>query len=261
MPLMRPRMATARLTPSRRPHPVTAAGAKPAAASTMGGTLRALSLLAVLAAAILATGCSTAQIEQLKHSRTGIASGERVVILARQHHSTHEAELDFVECVGNALSRGANGLEIASHSDFVNGLYPWFEPAIAPLNPEELPALLARPGVAERLAETGVRYVVWMDGMTERVDGGGSLSCAAGPGGAGCFGLAWWETDARYEAAIWDLKHVDQAGLISADVTGRSVIPAVIVPLPFISRPQANACRGLAQQLQEFLVVEDQLTR
>ncbi len=249
----------------RRPHRLRPpAAALPGAASAQlatGSAIRVIGLLALLAAAMVAAGCSTAQIEQLKHSRTGIASGERVVILARQHHNTHETELDFVDCVGNSLGRGANGLEIASHTDFVNGLYPWFEPATAPLTANELPSLLARPGVAERLAETGVRYVVWVDGMTERVDGGGSLSCAVGPGGGGCFGLAWWETDSRYEAAIWDLKQVGQAGMISADVTGRSVIPAIIVPLPFIARPQANACRGLAQQLQEFLVVEDQLSR
>lgn len=220
-----------------------------------------LGALWAVAAVALTAGCTTAQVEQLKHARTGIAPGERVVLLARQHHNARETETDFLRCVSNALTRGRSGLEIAPQEDFINGLYPWFEPATAPLSASELPALLARPGVAERLAETGVRYVVWMDGMTERVDGGGSLSCAVGPGGAGCFGLAWWETDANYEAAIWDLKTIDQAGLISTDVTGRSVIPAVIIPLPLIARPQANACRGMAQQLQEFLLVDDQLSR
>ena len=214
-----------------------------------------------LAGVALVSACTTAQVEQLKHAPTGIAPGERVVLLARQHHNARETESDFLRCVSNAMQRGRSGLEIAPEEDFINGLYPWFEPATAPLTASELPSLLARPGVAERLAATGVRYVVWVDGMTERVDGGGSLSCAVGPGGGGCFGLAWWETDANYEAAIWDLKTIDQSGLISTDVTGRSVVPAVIIPLPFIARPQANACRGMAQQLQEFLVVEDQLSR
>jgi hypothetical protein len=214
-----------------------------------------------LAGVALLSGCTTAEVQQLKHASTGVAPGERVVLLARQHHNARETESDFLRCVSSALQRGGSGLEIATQEDFVNGLYPWFEPATAPLTASELPSLLARPGVAERLAQTGVRYVVWMDGMTERVDGGGSLSCAVGPGGGGCFGLAWWETDANYEAAIWDLKTIDQAGLISTDVTGRSVIPALVVPLPLIARPQANACRGMAQQLQEFLLVESPLSR
>ncbi len=216
-----------------------------------------LTMIAVVAAALLGTGCVTAQIEQVRHSATGIERGERIVILARQHHNSHEAENDFMQCVGNALQRGGRGLEMASREDFINGLYPWFEPATAPLSAEELPALLARPGVAEQLTLTGVRYVVWMDGMTDRVDGGGSLACAISPAGGGCFGLGWWETDSNYEAAIWDLKTFDQAGVISTDYTGRSVVPAVVIPIPFIARTQANACRGMADQLHEFLVVGD----
>jgi hypothetical protein len=221
---------------------------------------RATLLAGLVAAAMLAAGCVTSDIAQHKHGSTGVAKGERIVILSRQHHNNHEAENGFMQCVGNALTRSRQGLEVVSREAFIDGMYPWLEPATAPLNPDELPSLLARPGVAERLTMNGVRYVVWMDGMTERVDGGGSLSCAVGPGGAGCFGLAWWETDSNYEAAIWDLKTSGEVGTISADVTGRSVIPAVIIPLPFIARTQANACRGMAQQLQEFLMVEDGLS-
>ncbi|MCC5869943.1 MAG: hypothetical protein JJU27_15680 [Gammaproteobacteria bacterium] len=216
-----------------------------------------LALAFIVAIALMTSGCVTADIEQVRHSATGVERGERIVILARQHHNSHEAEDDFMQCVGNALERGGRGLEIASRKDFLNGLYPWFEPATAPLTAEELPALLARPGVAEQLTLTGVRYVVWMDGMTDRVDGGGSLACAISPAGGGCFGLGWWETDSKYEAAIWDLKTFDQAGTISTDYTGRSVVPAVVIPIPFIARTQANACRGMADQLHEFLVVGD----
>ena len=66
-------------------------------------------------------------------------------------------------------------------------------------------------------------------------------------------GLAWWEDDARYDAAVWDIEELNQSGTIHADVRGRSVMPAVIVPMPFIARPQARACRGLTEQLEQFL--------
>ena len=42
-------------------------------------------------------------------------------------------------------------------------------------------------------------------------------------------------------------------GTIHADVKGRSVMPAIIIPLPFIARPQAHACKGLTEQLKQFL--------
>jgi hypothetical protein len=30
-------------------------------------------------------------------------------------------------------------------------------------------------------------------------------------------------------------------------------MPAIIIPIPLIARPQAHACRGLTDQLREFL--------
>jgi hypothetical protein len=72
-------------------------------------------------------------------------------------------------------------------------------------------------------------------------------------GGAGCMGLAWWEDDARYDVSVWDVDRLDESGTIHADVRGRSVMPAVVVPFPFIARPQAKACRGLTEQLHRFL--------
>jgi hypothetical protein len=94
---------------------------------------------------------------------------------------------------------------------------------------------------------------VWLDGSTDRVASGGGITCAAGVGGAGCMGLAWWEDDSRYDATVWDIQDVESEGTISADYKGRSVMPAIIIPIPLITRPQTHACRGLADQLRQFL--------
>ena len=99
--------------------------------------------------------------------------------------------------------------------------------------------------------------IVWLDGDTERVAGGGSLSCAAGPGGGGCFGFAWWQNDADYNASIWDLDGLESAGTVSADVSGTSFLPALVVPIPFIARTQSKACKTLADQLHNFIVAEE----
>lgn len=66
-------------------------------------------------------------------------------------------------------------------------------------------------------------------------------------------GLAWWEDESRYDATVWDIEQLESAGTIYADVNGRSVMPAIVVPLPFIARPQAQACRRLTEQLEQFL--------
>jgi hypothetical protein len=211
--------------------------------------------LVLLAAAMpLIAACGvTSRMEPYKQSDAVIQQGEHVVILARKQHATHETEEDFVQCISDALAKGDTGLDVHSSKDFEDKMYPWFEPSTAPLSTDDLTLLFERPGVLEQVRDTGVRYVVWLDGSTDRVASGGGITCAAGIGGAGCMGLAWWEDDSRYDATVWDIKDLQSEGTIHADVKGRSVMPAIIVPLPFIARPQAHACRGLTEQLKQFL--------
>ncbi len=214
-------------------------------------TLKAASLVAL---STLVSACGvTSRLEPYKQTDAVIAAGEQVVVLARKNHANHEAEEDFVDCISDALADGKNGIAVHSSTEFEDMMYPWFEPSTAPLSTDDLSTLLEKPEVMQRVRDSGVRFLVWLDGSTDRVASGGGITCAAGVGGAGCMGLAWWEDDARYDATVWDIKELDSAGTIHADVRGRSVMPAIIVPLPFIARPQAHACKGLTQQLEQFL--------
>jgi hypothetical protein len=216
--------------------------------------LSSCGLLVVLAAASALTGCSTtSRLEPYKQTDAVLKQGEGVVVLARRHHSTHEAEEDFIDCISDSLASSKLDIVVHDSTQFQDMLYPWFEPSTAPLNVTDLSELLDRPGVADLVTASGVRFVVWLDGSTDRVASGGSITCAAGIGGAGCMGLAWWEDDAQYDASVWDIEQRNESGTIHADVRGRSVMPAVIVPMPFIARPQAKACRGLGEQLERFL--------
>ncbi len=180
--------------------------------------LRVIGFTAVLP--LLGACGITSRIEPYKQTDAVIAEGEHVVVLARKQHSTHEAEEDFVQCLSDGLADGKNGLDVHSSKDFEDKMYPWFEPSTAPLSTEDLTVLLARPGVLDQVRTTGVRYVIWVDGSTDRVASGGGITCAAGVGGAGCMGLAWWEDDSRYDFTVWDIKDVESEGTIHADVQG-----------------------------------------
>ena len=204
--------------------------------------------------ASLAAGCSiTSRMEPYKQTAAILGEGEQVVVLARKHHATHETEADFIDCVSHALAAGSDGLSVHDTVTFEDQLYPWFEPSRAPLSTDELSELLDKPDVFDQVQSTGVRFLIWLDGSTDRVASGGGITCAAGVGGAGCMGLAWWEDDARYDATVWDIREQSSAGTIYANVKGRSTLPAIVIPIPLIARPRAAACRGMTEQLRHFL--------
>ena len=106
-----------------------------------------------------------------------------------------------MDCIGDNLGGGKGGLLVHDNNDFVDQMFPWFEPSTAPGKPEAMSELLARPGVADQVTKSGVRYVVWLDGSTRKTDGGGGLACGAAPGGAGCIGFGWWQKESAYAGA------------------------------------------------------------
>jgi len=223
---------------------------KPAINASLRATIVVLGTAALSA-------CVTSRVEHIKEGVTGIAEGEGIVIMAKSYHLGNETEAKFIDCVGDSIGRGKSGLRVVPHQEFVDALFPWFEPRTAPAETKGLPALMSRPGIAETIKAKGVRYLIWLDGDTDKTAGGGSMSCAVGPGGGGCFGFAWWQNDSDYEATVWDLDGLEDAGSVSADVTGTSFLPAIVVPVPLIARTQSKACKGLADQLKLFIVADE----
>jgi len=218
-------------------------------------------LRAVVAVVMGATlsACVTSRLEHIKEAKTGILEGESIVIMAKSYHLGNETEEKFIKCVGDSIGRGREGLRVIPNQEFVDALFPWFEPRTAPAETKGLPALMSRPGVAEIIKEKRVRYLIWLDGDTDKTAGGGSMSCAIGPGGGGCFGFAWWQNESQYEATVWDLDGLEDAGTVSADVSGTSFLPAIIIPVPLIARTRSKACKGLADQLKLFIVADDEV--
>jgi hypothetical protein len=208
--------------------------------------------LGIALVAIAASGCMTANLEESRTLSTQILAGEGVVLLAKPRVEGAMAEEEFMECVGDRINR-RYGIPVHGNQAFVDALFPWFEPSTAPQRAEGIVRLFSRPAVRQRIDESGVRYIVWVDGLTRQTDSGGSFSCAIGPGGGGCLGFGWWEKESDYDAFVWDLKEAKTAGVVSANVTGTSALVGVIVPLPFIARVQGTACDRLADQLGSFL--------
>ena len=130
------------------------------------------------ASALSLSACVTSRVEDVRQTTTGLNDGEGVVIMAKSYHLGNETEADFISCVGESIGRGSSGLRVVSNDEFVDALFPWFEPRTAPAETKGLPELMQRPGVPEMIADKGVRYIVWVDGVTQKTDGGGSKGLA-----------------------------------------------------------------------------------
>lgn len=208
-----------------------------------------------LALLVLTGSCKNSTIidEYRENPSTVMIEGESIVVLGRRNSASYETEFDFVDCVGQALRGRLRGVNIIPEREFLDSMYPYFEASTAPMDVQNLDTLIQTPEVAGKLADFRIRYFIWLDGYTERTDQTGAMSCTVGPGGAGCFGFATWDDEANYEATIWDFQELNLEGKISAESTGTSYMPAVIIPIPLLARVQSNVCSNMAGQISDFL--------
>ena len=201
---------------------------------------------------ITAVGCSTTRIDEEVNTAFTISGDESIVLLSNSYHTGNQTELDFMDCLNNSILKKQDTFEIIPTRQFQNLFYPWFEPSTAPQSIEDLPKILGNELIKEKLSVMKIKYLIKITGETKTNASSGALSCAAGPGGGGCFGFAWWDDTSAYNASVWDLSQETSVGNVSANVTGTSMIPAIIIPIPILARTQSNACDGLSDQIVNF---------
>jgi hypothetical protein len=211
----------------------------------------------LLTALCLLTGCVTSTVDEMVFNEPTEGIGDStVVILGRRHASDYETEPDFIRCVGKHIRARDKSIEVIGELEFINALYPWFEPRTAPLRPQDIDKLMVHPPVAAKMAELRTEYMIWIDGSTVQTNSAGSMTCGIGPGGAGCFGFGTWGNAANYEATIWDFTDRAEVGRVNTTASGQSYMPAVVIPIPIIAPVQGTACDGIGDQLLEFLSSE-----
>lgn len=217
-------------------------------------------LLPLLCTTLLTSGCTSVVIDQYRTGAVARDETDTVVVLGRRYAANYDTEIDLISCVGDEL-HDSKHLRVIPEQQFIDKLYPWFEPRTAPMKVNALKNLVQREEVAQVMEEFKIRHIVWIDGKTETVSSAGSIGCSIGAGGAGCFGFGTWDNESNYEATIWDYDKYKMLGKISADATGTSYMPAVLVPIPLIARVQTSACKGLADQLRAFFTPSDQVSQ
>lgn len=210
-----------------------------------------LALALVLA---LIEGCATSKVKVTQGIDTIISPGDGIVIF-HSRSGTSGAPISrikskrFAKRVEKTILKNRPGQLFVGERAFRDALFPWFETNTAPNSPTELPKLLARPLVKDKISELGVRYVIFI--------GGGTLSADGFPGVIptyyGYFGLAWWERKTSLTAAVWDLKRAGEVGKAESTASGTAVMPAFFFPVPIMPMTETTACKELGRQLVELL--------
>jgi len=219
---------------------------------------RVIKSVGVLVVGLAAGGCTTINIDQVRLKETlDWQTGDSMVVLGRHQTPEIQTEASLVSCIGNKLKNGTQDIQIIPERLFVDEFYPWFEARTAPLRPKKLQKTLKEPLVREKLRELRVKYIVWVEGSTERTGSSGSMSCSVGPGGGGCFGFGTWEDTSDYETTIWDVSTFEEVGRVSTDAVGTSYMPAFVVPIPLLAQVEGDACNGMGRQLVRFFNSSD----
>ena len=208
--------------------------------------------LLILAAVYLSGCAATTTIDEFRPSTEPleIGVGEKVVILGRRDAGHYETDRDFVGCIGKRIK--GSDITILPEQDFIDAIYPWFEPRTAPKGLPRLKRLMEEPAIRAKVAREKVRYLVWLDGSTETQGHLGSMSCTVGPTGAGCFGYSQWDKIVFIEAVIWDLNDLTEKGRIRVDSQATSYLIGIVAPIPLLSPVKSDACSGMGKQLKSF---------
>jgi hypothetical protein len=110
---------------------------------------------------ILIGGCSTSSVRENQHKPNELSQLQKVTVI-------HPGKLseDVADCIEKTLSGFCPILQFYPHEEFVDTLFPWFEPGVAPESKEDLEALLKNRVVQDRISKLGVRYVIFLSGGT-----------------------------------------------------------------------------------------------
>lgn len=215
-------------------------------------------LLAMAFAAALLAGCtSTTTVDEFRPTTEQIVieGHEKVAILGRNDAAHHETDRGFMECLAKRMSRA--NFQVMPETEFVDALYPWFEPRTAPRNLKRLKKIMQDPVVREKVKQENISYLVWLEGEIESQGMAGAMHCGMGPGTPGCFGYTAWDKYATFEAIVWDMVDLTEEARIRVDSEGTSYVIGIVAPIPLLTPVESEACEGMGDQLRSYFAQKE----
>ena len=185
----------------------------------------------------------------------GGASGQRQLTVKETRPSeiritilTNKAALtSLTDCLRTEINRKLPKIKILPEEKFRDALFPWFERTTAPKTEKELNELLNRPVITDAVKDTGVDYMILIDGIIAKQGVDGILL------GLG-LGMVGGSDYANLEVKIWDVQRQVSQQIAAVNAEGGFVIAWVVLPIPVKVQQSSliTACQESVNGLVEF---------
>ena len=176
-----------------------------------------------------------------------VAAGSGLVVVKQADTAS------LASCIESEVHAAVPELRVLSAETVQDELYPWFEPGTWLNDDTALLRFLTRPGLAEKMNQLGLRFIVYVTSQTTRdspEESGGLMIPSIG-----FYGIIWFERRSQINVRALDLHTAQIAADEEAQKHGTAVIPAYVVPVPFIPPTGTLACLEVGKRLAKALAV------
>ena len=217
--------------------------------------MRFYTTLMLLALFVLAGCGSMTTVDEYRPTTEPMVleDSEKVAVLGRRDAGHYVTDRSFIECLVKRMEDSS--FEVMPEQEFVDALFPWFEPRTAPKHLRRLQRIMQEPSVRAKVEEKKIGYLVWLDGEVETEGVNGAMTCGMMPT-AGCFGFTSWDKTVMFEAIVWDMNDLTEEARIRVDSEGTSYVIGIVAPIPLLTRAENQACVGMGDQLRSYFTME-----
>jgi hypothetical protein len=200
-------------------------------------------------------GCASSPRERPAGTGPTIAvvTGEEWVF-EMEARDTAEKNLD--QCLERELQ--ADGANVVSQAEFLSVAFPDLPHDIAPRSPEYIKLALTRADVRKRLADLGVRYIVYVVGTREMPENWRDMVVTCQQTNTpmpACVGGIEYSQTSWLTAVVIDAEDLQIFDKIRANHTGQSWALVPVVPIPIWNEAETRgiACNALAKQVHKVI--------
>jgi hypothetical protein len=156
-------------------------------------------------------------------------------------------ENEFIGCISDAIRKEYPTVRIIPPDDFRRVAVPDLTHEGAPSRPWD--QLMEEPEFRERIAPTGIRYVILVSGDTQWTGRKVHADWIAAE--------ETWGRESWLKANVWDITRAQRMGEVTVTVAGETgygaLFPLIVIAVAYT---ETRACNEIGQAVQKFLAGE-----